>query len=152
MRKEPKDITLYLSGPQHANTHKQMNWMDFTDAAWGGKTIRPATIGERGKDSQEPLNDLCQGILELNLIRIEQADAMLVLWQGGNVTSAIEMYHASHVLKRPVFLINQSGNGSISVYIMACVAGVAGALDTSTLKDIMATLQDMDLNGTGPAH
>lgn len=122
--------TLYLCGPINGRTDADAkNWRDQVTALWDGETIDPMRRDYRGRE-MEP--GIAAEIVAGDLEDIQAADALIVFFDKPSVGTAMELFYAKAILKKPCVVV-YAAQGQPSPWLKhhcdAMVSNVADALN-----------------------
>jgi nucleoside 2-deoxyribosyltransferase len=101
--------TIYLCGPINGRTTEDAtNWRELVKERWmggGGRCLDPMARDYRGREL-EP--GIAAEIVAGDIEDIQNSDAILVFFDKPSVGTAMEVFYAKHVLKKPVVVIDAS--------------------------------------------
>lgn len=108
--------TIYLCGPIQNRTDDQcVAWREQAKIMWGlrGKTLDPLRRDYRGRELDNP-----EQLVTDDLNDIDEADGLLVYFDGPSVGTSMEIFYAKHVLKKPVVVVNVSSMPVLPVWLV----------------------------------
>lgn len=98
--------TIYLCGPINGRTDDEAtSWRELAKKRWDGAVIDPMRRDYRGREL-EP--GIAAEIVAGDIEDIQRCDALLVYFDRPSVGTAMEVFYAKHVLKKPVVVIDAS--------------------------------------------
>lgn len=107
--------TIYLCGPINGRTDGEaMGWRELVKARWDGLCLDPMRRDYRGREL-EP--GIAAEIVAGDLEDLDACNAVLVFFDKPSVGTSMEVFHASHNLKKPVVVINAS-EGPLSPWLV----------------------------------
>jgi hypothetical protein len=118
-----KGKTVYLCGPIHGRTDAEcITWRQTFRAIWDGEVLDPIRRDYRGREYEDP-----HGLVHSDLADVRAADALIVYYDKPSVGTSMEVFYASHILGKPVVLVNRSYD-IIPVWMLYHADQIVGSL------------------------
>lgn len=108
--------TIYLCGPIQNRTDAQcVEWREQAKIMWQmhGRALDPLRRDYRGRELENPAQ-----LVADDLSDIDAADGLLVYFDGPSVGTAMEIFYAKHVLKKPVVVVDASNMKTLPVWLV----------------------------------
>lgn len=106
--------SVYLCGPIHMRTDAEcMDWRLRFKGLWPGECLDPLRRDYRGREHDNP-----RELVEADLADVRAVDALVVYYDKPSVGTSMEIFYASHVLAKPVIVIDVSGEKILPVWLV----------------------------------
>jgi nucleoside 2-deoxyribosyltransferase len=131
--KTPNQLALYLAGAINGMSDADCKtWRELVKLNWAGQILDPM---RRDYRHAHITKEVSAEIVNFDIADINEADALLVYYTKPSVGTSMEIFYASSVLHKPVFLVNASGR-NLSPWLLHHTTGISQTLTIQTLADI----------------